>query len=154
MRVRLTRTYRDALDVLRGTGWHCTELERFARRGELGPRPPRARPDVAGVLIVVRKSGEPRRTAVTRRVLAAARRVRARGGICISRLAKAIAAACDELGAERWGPGRMRHTVATWALAHGADPAATAGFLDHRDARTTRRFYAVHVAPRKVPTPL
>jgi integrase len=34
----------------------------------------------------------------------------------------------------------------------GEDLAAIATFLGHSDARTTRRFYAVHAAARKVAT--
>jgi integrase len=153
-RRRLDGLWRDRIDVLLGTGWHVTELWRFAREGRIEPRPPRARKGVAGVLSTVHKSGEMNRTQVSSVVLAAAERVRESGSFDTSKLRKALALACKAAGVDRWSPGRMRHTVATWAVQNGDDPAAVAAFLGHKDQRTTRRFYAVHVAPRKVKTPL
>ena len=146
--------WRDAVTILCGTGWHVTELERFATQwsGGIGPRPPRARRGVAGVLETVHKHGELHRTCVSRQVLAAARRLRRRGKLGISGLRKALRRACARAGVEGWGAGRLRHTVASWAVSVGEDLAAVAAFLGHRDARTTRRFYVECYTPRKVAT--
>jgi len=160
VRRRLSVRYRDALDVLRGTCWHLTELERFARRGCIREPLPMERRDlrrlpgsrVAGVLQTTHKTGRIFLTAVSVRTLRAARRVRSRGGICISHFAGAIRRECGELGLHVWSPGQLRHTGASFALARGATLGQIADFLGHLDPRTTRRWYAVHVAAAKVPT--
>ena len=144
--------WRDAITVLCGTGWHVTELARFAGAGEISPRPRWARRDVAGVLETVHKGGELHRTAVSARVLAAARRIRARGELGIAGLRKALRRAQARAGVDRWGAGRLRHTVASWAVYAGEDLGDVAAFLGHRDARTTRRFYVELYTPRKVAT--
>jgi integrase len=72
---------------------------------------------------------------------------------------RAVVAACavvkrpdGEIGIPAFTPGRLRHSVASWAIDAGADPAQVAAFLGHRSPRTTRKFYATHSAPTKVPT--
>lgn len=49
-------------------------------------------------------------------------------------------------------PGYLRHSVATWAINSGADPGKVAAFLGHRSPATTKKFYATHSVPMKVPT--
>src|SRR5690606_5986962 len=53
-RAHMVGIYRDGLDVLAGTGWHLTELERFASGGRIEPY---AGPDPegAGILVVLHK---------------------------------------------------------------------------------------------------
>ena len=135
---------RDALEVLGGTGWHFTELERFARAGEIEPHPVNGAP-------VLRcpqtKGGAPLRTQVGQSVADAAKRLRDRGELDYFRFR-------DELkrtGAT-FNPGYLRHSVASWAINAGADPASVAAFLGHKSPSTTRRFYATHAVPAKVPT--
>jgi integrase len=153
-RDELSRYWRPALDVLCGTAWHVTELARFARAGALHPPTPHERRQrVAGVLETRHKGGAPQRTAVSAAVLRAARRLRGRG-LSISRFCKALRAAELRAGVEPWGPGRLRHTVASFALSRGAHWQAVADFLQHADKRTTKRWYTLYVAPCKVPTPL
>src|SRR3954470_6308913 len=121
-RRELPRWARDAVTVLCGTGWHVTELARFAAAGEIAPPPPWARTSpvhVAGILETTHKHGERWRTPVSRQVLAAAKRIRARGRLSPTSLRKVIQGACDRAGIARWSPGRLRHTVATWAVRHG-----------------------------------
>lgn len=155
-RRELPRWARDAVTVLCGTGWHVTELARFAAAGEIASPPPWARTSpvhVAGVLETTHKHGERWRTPVSRQVLAAAKRIRARGRLSPTSLRKVIQGACDRAGIARWSPGRLRHTVATWAVRHGESLQGVAEFLGHRDARTTRRFYVELYTPRRVRTP-
>ena len=53
------------MDVQAGTGWHVTELVRFAEMGSVEPYRGGAE-EVAGVLVCPRvKSGEPLRTSVS-----------------------------------------------------------------------------------------
>jgi integrase len=145
----------DLLVVLAGTGWHVTEVNRFARAGivaELPSSASRAHGAAAVLVCPRRKSGEEQRTPVSSDVADAARRVRKRGGFSVVRLYKAVTAACLAAEVEPYSPGQYRHSVATWAIEQGADPAAVAAFLGHKSPSTTRRFYATLAVTPKVPT--
>lgn len=149
-RAHMVGIYRDGLDVLAGTGWHLTELERFASGGRIEPY---AGPDPegAGILVVLHKGGVPHRTLVTAPVLEAAERIRARGSFSVSGLHKAVRAACAAAGVPRFSPGQFRHTIATLATEAGYD-LQVSRFLGHRSATTTRRHYATLATPPRVPT--
>lgn len=151
VRALLSPNWRDAADVLAGTGWHFAELQRFARCGTIEERPTAGG---AGVLICpLTKGGETLRTAVSSEVLQAAQRVRLREGLSEKWFRQALTRASEEAGVEvAVTPGRFRHSVATWAVDSGEDLAAVASFLGHRSSRTTRRFYATFSTPRKVAT--
>lgn len=149
-RAHMVGVYRDGMDILAGTGWHLTELERFASGGLIEPY---QGPDesAAGVLVTIHKGGVPHRTAVSAEVLEAAKRVRARGKISLTQLHKAIRRACEAAGVERFSPGWFRHTIATMATEAGYD-LQVSRFLGHRSATTTRRHYATLATPPRVPT--
>ena len=162
---RLSGPYRDVLQVLAGTGWHVTELERLVRDADsaiLAPASPtfdrQGRP-VLGVLVVRHKTGKQTRTGIAEAdVLEAAKRLKARGEMP-RRLNETIAAACSivededaaaDPGHKRRPPftaGVLRHSYATWALEAGATPEETAQALGHESARTTLRFYADVAVP-------
>ena len=153
--------WRDLLRVLAGTGMHVSELERFAKDGTLEPLPRDGKAEgAAGVVVIpTTKSGETLRVAVSQEVLTAAIAVRAAGSFDRRKLGKAIKSAClavenpdGTFGITVFGPGRLRHTVATTAVNAGADPASVAAFLGHKSPRTTRRFYATLATPRKIVT--
>ena len=55
---------------------------------------------------------------------------------------------------EIFTPGRLRHSVATWAINGGVDPAQVSAFLNHKNPRTTRKFYANHAVAKKITTVL
>jgi integrase len=157
----LTSPWREALTLQAGTGWHTTEVQRFAAEGTVEPLPKHAAQEgVAGVVVCpMRKSGEPQRTRVSPDVLAAAKRLRAHGGFSREWYDRAVVAACSAVkrpdggvGIAKFTPGRLRHSIATWAIDSGADPAVVAAFLGHRSPRTTRKFYATHASAAKVPT--
>jgi integrase len=172
VRGRMPARYNDALEVLSGTGWHKTELVRFADDGAVEPVPRGREAEGAAVLLCPHtKGGAPLRTIVSKRVAAAARRLlaakpdqRAGRGRTLSEhyLNRAIADAVAEVNAERaalgkkpiekFTAGRFRHTVATWAIEAGAPREAVAAFLGHKSWATTQRFYATLAAPPKVPT--
>lgn len=145
VRAVLVGPYRDAIDLLAGTGWHVTEAQRFAVEGRIDER------DGATVLEVRHKSGSYHRTIVSPEVAGAATRLRAHGGLSLSRLHKALLSACRVAKVPPFRPGWFRHTVATLATEQGAGPLVS-GFLGHRSATTTRRFYSVRAVPPKVPT--
>ncbi len=153
----ITQPWRDMLTVLAGTGWHVSELERFIRAGTVANLPSSASLAHGAFKVLVcprRKSGETQRTAVSSEATDAAARLRARGTFSCIRFYRAVEAACDAAGVPRFPPGRYRHTVATWAIEQGADPAAVAAFLGHKNSSTTRRFYATLAVVPKVPTPV
>lgn len=135
---------RDALEVLGGTGWHVSELQRFAADGVIGKHPQNGSPVL---LCPHTKGGVPLRTQVNARVQRAAKRLRERGEVDYFRLRDALRAA----GA-KFNPGYLRHSVATWAVNAGADPASVAAFLGHRSPATTKKFYATFSVPLKIPT--
>jgi integrase len=145
----------DRLMVLAGTGWHVTELQRFARAGVVAALPTTASRDHGAHAILIcpqRKSGEMQRTPVSADVAEAAKRVLTRGGFSVVWLHRVLSAACRAADVPEFSPGRYRHSVATWAVEAGADPAAVAAFLGHKSASTTRRFYATLAVVPKVPT--
>jgi integrase len=190
----LAAPWRYALALQAATGWHTTEIVRFASDGSIEPLPRHAQQEgVAGVVVCpMRKSGEPQRTRVGAEGLEAAKRLLAHtetrakeraenvrasrearaaaagleaptddapGGFSREWYDRAVVAACavvkrpdGETGIPAFTPGRLRHSVASWAIDAGADPAQVAAFLGHRSPRTTRKFYATHSAPTKVPT--
>lgn len=149
-RRHMVGVYRDALDLLAGTGWHVTEAKRFAEGGEIEDY---TGTDAAGaaVLTVRHKSGAPHRTIVTAPVAEAAVRLRAVGRLSESMLQKATRAACAAAGVEPFAPGWFRHTIATMATEAGMAEQAPA-FLGHRSSQTTRKFYATRAVPPRVPT--
>lgn len=149
--------YRWALIVLGATGWHASEVRRFAQAGRIEPVPANVDdPGAAAVLVTpLHRSGDEHRTAIPAEALGAAEALRKHGGLSESRLY----AACHSGCAAAKPPvkpvidlGQYRHAVASWAIEAGADPAAVAAFLGHRSPATTKRFYARHAVPPRVPT--
>lgn len=135
---------RDALTVLGGTGWHVTELERFAESGTVESHPHTREP----VLVCPQtKGGEQLRTQVGQDVAEAAKRIRERGKMNYFRFRDAL----RDSGAT-FNPGYLRHSVATWAINAGASPQAVSAFLGHKSMATTKKFYATHAVPAKIPT--
>jgi len=153
-REHLTGHWCDALDILAGTGWHVSEIQRFAEDGRVEPYPRQG--DVEGVASVLvcssHKNGEELRTGASSEVVDAARRLRERGSLSIEKFGLAVRAACRVASIPEFSPGRFRHSVATWAINQGADHATVAAFLNHKSPRTTMRFYATHAIPKKIPT--
>jgi integrase len=132
---------------------HVAELQRFATSGAVEALPAGRRDHARSALVLAStKAGDPLRIPVSPKVAEAARRVLAAGSFDVQKLDKALRAACREAGIEPFGPGRLRHSVATLAINRGADPATVAAFLNHKSPRTTRRFYAQYATPAKIPT--
>jgi len=107
---RLGTPYSDALLVLFGTGWHARELVRFTKDGTIEIVPQGREGEGAAVLVTPRtKAGNPLRTIVGDSCAAAARRLRARGGLSGQYLRRAIEAACkgteEKLRFPRSSPG-------------------------------------------------
>jgi len=155
-RKHMMGNWRDALDLQTETGWHVTEVQRFTASGEIEPPTAEQKEhSVAGVLIVQHKSGAQHRTAVSAKTLAAAQRLRERGGFSTEWYHRAVKAACKAAGLRKpFGPGVMRHSVATWAVEAGHDLAMVSTFLGHRSPLMTRKFYATHATPRNPMLPV
>lgn len=135
----LAPAYRDVLHVLAASGFHVTELERLVRNPESEIVYKKGR--VRAVLRARHKIGEPTTTPIKDAgALAAAERLRARGTMP-RRLNAALRAACRAAKVAEFTAGVMRHTVATWLIDRGEIPALVSQFLNHKDPRTTRRFY-------------
>lgn len=143
----LSPVMQDVLTLASATGWHTTELQRFARRqeSEILTGPPGT--ETLAVLVVRHKSGSLTRTPIRSPHAAdAARRLHERGTFP-SRYRADLIAAAKAAGVEPFGLGVLRHSVGTWAVEAGALPEVVAEFLGHRDPRTTRRFYIDVAAP-------
>lgn len=151
-----TRPWGDLLFLLAGTGWHVTELARFTECGTIEPIPKGTKDRVSvGVLVMTHKSGQPHRSRVSAEVLAVAKKVMGTGSFSRAIFDKKIGEACMKAGVPHFTPGRMRHTVATWAEDHGAAPEFVSGFLGHSpQTAITKRHYSTHATPKKVPTPV
>ncbi len=150
----VAKEWRPHLLVLAGTGWHVTEL-RFAAGGEVGAMPRSARRGYGAAAVLTcprRKSGEMQRTLVSAEVATAARKVLAAGAFWKRPFYLAVAEACTKAKVPKFEPGQYRHSVATWAIEKGDDPAAVAAFLGHKSPSTTRRFYATLAAVPKIRT--
>jgi len=82
--------WRDGMDVQASTGWHVSELVRFAKMGSVEPYRGEAE-GIAGVLVCPQtKSGEPLRTAVSVEVLEAGKRLLERGSFSFEKYTLAI----------------------------------------------------------------
>jgi integrase len=143
---------RDVLLLLSGTGWHVSEVRRFATGGEI-------RQDPTGkhlaVLVTFHKRREYAVSGLTHpEHVEAARRIREAGHI-VSRnvLAANMRKACDAAGlpvdaAERVFFGAMRHSVATWAIEAGDEMLNVARAFNHQGEEMLRRHYVRHAVPR------
>jgi site-specific recombinase XerD len=147
VRPHLSTRWLDCLDLLSGTGMHITELNRFAREGVILQT-------LKGTALRVpkHKRGGEFRVAVTPEIAETAARVRDAGSFSPFRFWQALQKACTAAGVERFAPGQMRHTVATYAIENGAAMEAVSTYLHHATLETTKRFYARHATPAKVPT--
>lgn len=151
----LTSPWIWAAEVQASCGWHTTEIVRFAAAGRVEPRGDPGDPDVAGVLIVKHKSGAPHHTRVSARVLDSARRLLAHGPISREWYDRAVRAASGAAEVPIWTPGRLRHSVASWAIGDdGESIQRTADYLGHRSPATTKKFYATWAAPSRIKNPL
>lgn len=138
---------RDVLAVAAATGWHTTEIQRFARGEEAEIVDGVHGSSTLAILVVRHKSGSLTRTPVqSREALEAARRIRERGTFP-KRANEQLREAARAAKVEPFTLGVMRHSVGTWAVEAGALPEVVAEFLGHRDPRTTRRFYIDVAAP-------
>lgn len=144
-RMVTNETFRAAMDVQAGTGWHASELVRFASGGSVD----------GDVLVCPQtKAGTPLRTRVSPEVAMAAELLRSAGRLSYWAYWHALARACAAAGlpAGTVSPGSFRHSVATAAVEAGSTPESVSAFLNHRSVQTTKRFYSTLATPPKIKT--
>lgn len=143
---------RDVFVMLSGTGWHLTEIQRFAKEGVIRKRRDTDPPQVVGVLAVAQhKTGSIHVTNIVRAEhFDAACRIRDRGHVpgrswVLELLNRAVAKVNDGVPESeritRFTPRQLRHSVATWLVQSGLSPQAAGEYVGHMDPRTTRRHY-------------
>jgi integrase len=146
VRDQLWGHWRDLLTLGMATGWHVTELNRFAERGGMEPyKGPQA--GATWTLKVKHKGGQWHQTAVDAEAGEAAQRIKEHGRFSGRRYTNAIQKVCRDLGVDEFSAGQLRHSVATHLVDQGADLAAVSTFLGQRSPATARRFYATHATP-------
>lgn len=154
MAEHLPERYRDVLNLLCATGWHLTEMERFVRSSDSQLIvPPKKKGNPLAVLVVRHKTGDLTRTPISNpKQLESIKRLKA--AKTVPRwIRRTFREACEKAGVEPINPGSMRHSVLTWAVEAGADPAKVAQFAGHKNVRTTMRFYVdVAVPTNAIPT--
>jgi hypothetical protein len=152
----LRKDVRDILLLLSGTGWHLSEVRRFAEAGEI-------RKDPTGkhlaVLVTFHKRKEKAVAGLVHRAhLGAAKRLRAAGGLLSdSTLAQVMRWANTKAGIDRKTErpvylGDMRHNVGTWAIEAGDDIRDVARAYNHESEKMLRRHYVRHAVPRATVT--
>ena len=137
----------DVLILLMGTGWHISEVRRFAQSGELVEV---SRDDgVLAVLVTGHKGKRLTRTPLRQAEhLKAAKRIKKRGAILDnSTLRYHMVRASDAAGVPRVNLGTFRHSVSTWAIERGARMVEVAEFYGHRSPNTTSDHYANAAVP-------
>lgn len=142
----LRGAYKDCLLLLIATGWHVTELERFVRsdESEIVRQPKGSK--VLAVLSVKHKSDWTRTPILDKFYLQVAERLKARGAVP-RRLNGHIKEACEKAEVKPFTLGVLRHSVGTWAVEDGAHPRDVSEFYNHKDLRTSKRFYIDAAVP-------
>lgn len=145
---------RDVLELLAVTGWHISEVRRFARAGRVRARDAS---DPAAVIATIGTFHKGRRKHFTALLwqdhVDAAERIRARGKIITNgNLRRHMLRACEAVTVERrkldpkaepvlFNMGDMRASVATWLRLAGVPMPIIAEYLGHLSASTTRKYY-------------
>jgi len=148
---------RAAFTLMVGTGWRGTEIPRFAKEGVIEPIP-RGQGQGGAVAILGVFSAKAtqrrwKRVQVTARLLKAAEVLKEHGSFDLTKLDKAIRAACKAKGIKPFGYGQIRHTVKDWTKAHGVLPVHAAQAMGHT-VEVAERFYGQSSAAPPIPSPL
>jgi integrase len=141
--------WRAAFEVQMATGWHGTEIKRFAIGGVVekynGPQK-----GVGAVLVCPEhKNGGEHRSAVDKAAVAAAKQVLAYGSFEPANYSREVLRVSAVVKVKTFTAGQLRHSVATHMINDlGADLATVSTFLGHKSPATTARFYATHTVPK------
>lgn len=152
---------RDVLILRLGTGWHGSEVERFAKTGRIRSTPGKTillmtengaeRVPLLAVLQVRHKIGGNTNTPILyEEHLAAAERIQERAHVPNQlTMNRHVTKACELAGVPRFLNWHLRHSVVSNALEEGADLEHASVFVDHLSVNTTRRHYAQVALPKK-----
>lgn len=149
---KLTPEVRDVAEVLAASGWHISEIQRFASGGFIRARKAGDKRHVVGVIGTVHKSGKIHTCALVHREhYDAAMRIKARGHVfgrwwLLDHLKKA----CDAAKVARFGLGAMRHSSSTWLTENGVPVADTSSYIGHASTATTTKHYINMRTPKTV----
>lgn len=144
--VRHMTDYRPHLRLASSTGWHVTELARFAVSGRIhAPTEHQAADGTAAVLEALHKNGETFRTRVGQVGAAAAQELLDGGGFSVERYAEAVAEAAEAAGVKGFR-GALRHSALTWISEREGEEAAQK-VARHKSPRTTKKHYTERAAP-------
>lgn len=152
---------RDVMVLRLGTGWHNSEVERFASTGRIydtsgrtimlmTAQGPQQVPLLAVLKVRHKIGGETNTPILYPEHLAAAKRIQARGRIPNQlTLNRHTSQACAAAGVPRFLNWHLRHSVVSNALQEGADLEHASVFVGHLSVDTTQRHYAQLDLPRK-----
>lgn len=146
--------------VQMATGWHETELAKFAADGRIETYTGPMKSAKAVLVCPEHKIGGEFRTAVDTEVLEAAKQLLEYGSFAPANYSKAVKKvaievaekqAKDEVPVEKrlepFTAGQLRASVATHMINNGATVYEVATFLNHKSLETTKKFYATHAIP-------
>jgi hypothetical protein len=152
---------RDVMVLRLGTGWHGSEVARFAKTGRIYRTPGKTillmteagaeRVPLLAVLRVKHKIGGDTNTPIIyEEHLAAAERIQGRGRIPHElTLNRHTEKACELAGVPRFLNWHLRHSVVSNAIEEGADLEHASVFVGHLNVDTTRKHYAQLALPKK-----
>lgn len=142
---------RDILLLLTGTGWHLSEVRRFAENGEI-------RKDPTGRHLATLVTFHKRREKAVAGLMHqehvdAARRLREKGDMLSSNTLAGLMRQANRaagIGTDERPVffGDMRHSVGTWAIEAGDDIRDIARAYNHESEKMLRRHYVRHAVPR------
>ena len=137
---------RDVLELLAATGWHITEVQRFAKKeiGRFRLRDAGDRPEVLATIGTRHKDGGKWHfTALLfQSHVDAAHRIRARGYVFNrTALRRNLKKACEEAGVKAFNMGDMRASVLTWLRLAGVPMETAMLYVGHTSVETQNRFY-------------
>lgn len=137
---------RDVLELLAVTGWHISEVRRFAK-SEIGRVRHRDAADTSEVLATIgtrhKVGGKWHFTALLFQAhVDAAERIRERGKV-VDRtiLRRHLKRACLQAGVKAFNMGDMRASVLTWLRLAGVPPETAMAYVGHTSIETQNRFY-------------
>jgi hypothetical protein len=151
----LAEHVRDVLEFLAITGWHISEVRRFAMTGTVRGRDAADKPEVLATVGTIHKDGgKPHFTALLFEPhVELAKRIRARGHVITKgRLRKHLLRACKQVEAKMretdpsakfkpFNMGDMRASVLTWLRIAGVPPELAMAYVGHTSIETQNRFY-------------
>lgn len=137
---------RDVLELLAATGWHISEVRRFAipEVGRFRYRDAADKPEVLATIGTRHKvGGRWHFTALLFQPhVDAALRIRERGKV-VDRtiLRRHLKRACEQAGVKAFNMGDMRASVLTWLRLAGVPPETAMAYVGHTSIETQNRFY-------------